>query len=81
MTLYQYITNVNILYKLGLATEHNSRDDLKQLIEGLMPEIMAKNQPKRQKFGLPNYILNKKDIPVGFIEAKEIGDCDFTSKK
>ncbi|MBV5344557.1 MAG: hypothetical protein JZU63_02960, partial [Rhodoferax sp.] len=27
--------------------------------------------------GAPDYILTKKDIPVGFIEAKDIGDKDL----
>jgi predicted helicase len=77
----KYIDNINQRYKLGNATEHTFRGDLQQLIENLVPEIRATNEPKRQKCGAPDYIITKKDIPVGFIEAKDIGDADLEGLK
>jgi predicted helicase len=81
MTTEQYIHNLNQRYRLGNATEHTFRGDLQQLLERLVPEVRATNEPKRQKCGAPDYILTKKDIPVGFIEAKDIGDKDLEGKK
>ena len=81
MTTQQYIESINQRFKLGNATEHTFRGDLAQLIETLVPEIVATNEPKRQKCGAPDYILTRKDIPVGFIEAKDIGDGDLDGKK
>lgn len=81
MTVHQYIENLNQRYKLGNATEHTFRGDLQQLLESLVPEIQATNEPKRQKCGAPDYILTRKDIPVGFIEAKDIGDKDLEGTK
>jgi len=81
MTLEQYIDNINKRYKLGNATEHTFRGDLQQLLESLVPTIRATNEPKRQSCGAPDYILTKKDIPVGFIEAKDIGDKDLDGAK
>ena len=81
MTIEQYIDNLNKRYKLGNATEHTFRGDLQQLIESLVPTIRATNEPKRQSCGAPDYILTKKDIPVGFIEAKDIGDKDLAGAK
>lgn len=81
MNLEQYIDNINKRYKLGNATEHTFRGDLQQLIESLVPTIRATNEPKRQSCGAPDYILTKKDIPVGFIEAKDIGDKDLEGTK
>lgn len=81
MTVTKYIDNINQRYKLGNATEHTFRGDLQQLLESLIPEIRATNEPKRQSCGAPDYILTKKDIPVGFIEAKDIGDKDLEGKK
>lgn len=81
MTLEHYIDNINKRYKLGNATEHTFRGDLQQLIESLVPTIRATNEPKRQSCGAPDYILTKKDIPVGFIEAKDIGDKDLEGAK
>ncbi|MBP7509517.1 MAG: N-6 DNA methylase [Prolixibacteraceae bacterium] len=81
MTIEQYIDSINKRYKLGNATEHTFRGDLQQLIESLVPEIRATNEPKRQSCGAPDYILTKKDIPIGFIEAKDIGDTDLEGAK
>lgn len=81
MTTSQYLDNINKRYKLGNATEHTFRGDLQQLIESLVPTIRATNEPKRQSCGAPDYILTKKDIPVGFIEAKDIGDKDLEGAK
>ncbi|MDY0216109.1 MAG: type ISP restriction/modification enzyme [Bacteroidales bacterium] len=81
MTIEQYIDNINQRYKLGIATEHTFRGDLQQLIESLVPEIRATNEPKRQSCGAPDYILTYKDIPIGFIEAKDIGDKDLDGVK
>jgi predicted helicase len=81
MTLHQYIDNINQRYKLGNATEHTFRGDLQTLIESIVPTVRATNEPKRQSCGAPDYILTKKEIPVGFIEAKDIGDKDLEGAK
>ncbi|PZX52488.1 hypothetical protein LV84_03495 [Algoriphagus ratkowskyi] len=82
MTVSEYLQSINTRYKLGHATEHTFRGDLQQLIESIVPNISATNEPKRQACGAPDYILtNKKEIPVGFIEAKDIGDSDLAGAK
>ena len=81
MTIDQYLESINKRYKLGNTTEHTFRGDLQQLIESLVPEIRATNEHKRQSCGAPDYILTKKDIPIGFIEAKDIGDKDLDGLK
>lgn len=81
MTTSQYLDNINQRFKLGNATEHTFRGDLQTLIESLVPTIRATNEPKRQSCGAPDYILTTKDIPVGFIEAKDIGDRDLEGLK
>jgi len=81
MNLDQYIDNINKRFKQGNATEHTFRGDLQQLIEQLVPGVSATNEPKRQQCGAPDYILTKKNIPVGYIEAKDIGDKDLDGSK
>lgn len=81
MNLTQYIESINKRYKLGNATEHTYRGDLQNLIEFLVPDIRATNEPTRQKCGAPDYIITRNDIPVGFIEAKDIGNQDLDGKK
>ncbi len=81
MTLEQYFSSIDKRYRLGNATEHTFRGDLQNLIESLAPKIRATNEPKRQSCGAPDYILTNKDVPVGFIEAKDIGDSDLNGVK
>lgn len=81
MNLSSYIDNINRRYQLGNSTEHTFRGDLQQLLESLVPSIRATNEPKRQRCGAPDFILTKNEIPVGFIEAKDIGDNDLDGKK
>jgi predicted type IV restriction endonuclease len=80
-SIHRYVNNISTLYNQGNATEHSYRGDLQQLIESLVPEVRATNEPKRQSCGAPDYILTKKDIPVGFTEAKDVGDKDLEGKK
>ncbi len=81
MTVEQYIDNIARRFKLGNATEHTFRGDLQTLLETLLPDVCATNEPKRQSCGAPDYILTRKDIPIGFIEAKDIGDADLAGIK
>jgi len=81
MTTADYIKALDSRYRTGQATEHTFRGDLQNLIESLAPGIQATNEPKRQACGAPDYILTKKNIPVGFIEAKDIGDSNLAGAK
>lgn len=81
MDISSYLGKVNQHYKSGLATEHTYRGDLAALIKFIVPEVFVTNEPKQQSCGAPDYILTKNDIPVGFIEAKDIGDKDLDGSK
>lgn len=81
MTLSEYITNINKRYQLGNATEHTFRGDLQHLIESIVKDVSATNEPKRIACGAPDYIIMRKDVPVGYIEAKDIGDKDLRGDK
>ncbi|MGI5847112.1 MAG: type ISP restriction/modification enzyme [Candidatus Cryptobacteroides sp.] len=81
MTIQQYIESINSRYKSGLSTEHTLRGDLQQLIESILPGVKATNEPIRQACGAPDYIITRKDIPIGYIETKNIGDADLDGKR
>lgn len=81
MSIINYLEKINQHYKSGHATEHTYRGDLAELIKTLASDVLVTNEPKRQSCGAPDYILTKKDIPVGFIEAKDIGDKDLYGAK
>lgn len=81
MTLTQYLEKIAIEYKSGRATEHSYRSHLKDLVESTLPGVNAINEPKRIAAGAPDYVLTRNNIPVGFIEAKDLGDAlDKTAK-
>ncbi|MDO9103002.1 MAG: type ISP restriction/modification enzyme [Candidatus Nitrotoga sp.] len=76
-----YLTLIEQAYKAGNATEHTHRPALKDLLEAFQTGIIATNEPKRIKCGAPDYIITRKDIPLGFVEAKDIGvSLDDTEK-
>jgi hypothetical protein len=81
MPINEYLNQVKRLYLAGNATEHSYRPALKDLLESLVKGISATNEPKRQSCGAPDYIIQRKDIPLGYIEAKDIGnDLNKTEK-
>jgi hypothetical protein len=73
MNIHQYIANVTSLFNTGKATEHSYRGDLQQLLTSLLKDVAVTNEPKRIECGAPDYILTRKDIPIGYIEAKDVG--------
>ena len=79
MTIQQYLDKINTLYKTGNAREHSYRGDLQNLIMAILPDVLVTNEPARVDCGAPDYVLTRKDVPVGYIEAKDIG-VDLGSK-
>ena len=81
MTTHEYIASINARYQRGNATEHTYRGDLEQLLESLVPGINVTNEPQRQACGAPDYVVSRNDIPIGYIEAKNINDDDLEGLK
>jgi len=83
MKLIEYVEIVNRDFKSGNSTELTYRGYLQQLVESICSDVIAKNEPKKQYCGKPDYIIQKKEsgIPIGFIEAKDIGDKDLRGLK
>jgi predicted helicase len=78
-----YIENLSRRYKNGNTTEHSFRGDLQKLFEDhdSNKELTVTNEPKRIECGAPDFIVTKKKIPLGYIEAKDIGiPLDKTEK-
>ncbi|WCC45853.1 N-6 DNA methylase [Tenacibaculum finnmarkense] len=79
MTIQEYITKINTLFITGNAREHSYRGDLQNLIMAILPDVLVTNEPARVACGAPDYVLTRKNIPIGYIEAKDIG-IDLKSK-
>ncbi len=80
MTIQEYLSKINTLFITGNAREHSYRGDLQNLIMAILPDILVTNEPARVSCGAPDYVLTRKDVPVGYIEAKDIG-VDLADKK
>lgn len=74
MPIANYINEINKRYKTGISREHSYRGDLQTLIEKLATGIIATNEPARIKCGAPDYVITKNNIPLGYIEAKDLDD-------
>lgn len=68
----EYIATLQEKYRTGEAKEHTYRPALEKLIQDLLPNITAVNEPKRQKIGAPDFVFLKKDIKIGYLEAKDV---------
>ena len=68
-----YLKKIEKAYTAGNATEHTHRPALKELMETLTAGITATNEPRRVKCGAPDFIITKKQTPLGYIECKDIG--------
>ncbi len=73
MPFQKYINAAQKQYKSGIAGEHAYRPALQNLLEDLIPDVLATNDPKKIKCGAPDFILSRNKIHVGYIEAKDIG--------
>ena len=80
MSVESYIEKVNKRYKSGISREHSYRGDLEILIRELVKDVDITNEPANvTSCGNPDYVITKGKIPIGYIEAKDIGK-DLNSK-
>ncbi len=73
MNIENYISDINEIYSRGNVTEHSYRGILSNFIENSFSKIKATNEPARMKCGAPDYVISRGEIPIGYIEAKDIG--------
>ncbi len=69
----KYTSQIKQKYSAGGSTEFSYRGDLQTLLDELISGITVINEPKRQEFGAPDYVIKKDEVAIGYIEAKDIG--------
>lgn len=80
MDVIQYIDKINSRLAQGHTSEHTFRADLEQLLSQLLPGYNITNEPSQiTDCGNPDFVITRKGIPIGYIEAKDIGK-DLNSK-
>lgn len=77
-----YITDLNEQFKTQRAREHSYRPALKNLLQSLLPTMVVTNEPAHIDCGAPDYIIQraKDNLPVFFVEAKDVNDKDLDGK-
>lgn len=73
VTIAEYIAELRKNLAHGDATEHTHRPALKSLLESLSKGITATNEPKRIACGAPDFIITRKNVPLGHLETKDVG--------
>lgn len=73
-----YLDAVAAAIKAGNATEHTHRPALKALLDavgaqGGAADIRATNEPRRIDCGAPDFIVTRGLLPLGYVEAKDVG--------
>lgn len=69
-----YLSQLQQNLQTGQATEHTHRPALQHLIQSLLPSVRALNEPRQIDCGAPDYVLQRGEEPLGYIEAKDIGE-------
>ena len=76
-----YLEKIEADLKGGRATEHTYRPALKMLLESLADDIDAANDPKHIACGAPDFIVERRKVPLGYVETKDPGtDLDKAEK-
>lgn len=72
-----YLADVARTHASGRATEHSYRPALQALLQSLVPGVTAANEPKRERYGAPDYVIARGSahgpLTVGYVETKDIG--------
>lgn len=72
--LKNYLAAIEQALKAGNSTEHTHRPALKALVESLGGhDVRATNEPKQIECGAPDFIVTRGVVPLGYIEAKDVG--------
>jgi predicted helicase len=66
-----YLGSVQKELATGHAQEHSYRPALKTLFEGLT-KLAVVNEPKGSAYGRPDLIMVRGDVPVAWVEAKDL---------
>lgn len=69
-----YVAEVASKVRLGDSSEHTFRKYIEDLITSLVPNVVVTNEPRRvADCGNPDLLISNERIPIGFIEAKDVG--------
>jgi len=77
----KYLWNIYAQYQAGRASEHTYRPYIQTLLNIILPDILVTNEPSRIKCGVPDILIRKNNIPIGYVETKDIGVLYINDKE
>ena len=72
MNIQGYLDEIRAKYASGQATEHSYRPALQALFESIDPALTVINEPKKSDAGMPDFLFQRGQVPLGWAEAKDI---------
>lgn len=81
-TLSNYIDDISSKYEDPNSTELSYRTFMENLLREILPkDVKVLHEGKREKYGVPDFRLFRNNVPIAFIETKDIDDSDLEGKK
>lgn len=68
-----YLDKLTANLRTQRSTEHTHRAALVDLIQASVSGSRAINEPTREKYGAPDIVVFDGEVPVGYLECKDIG--------
>ena len=81
MDFQEYIRTIDQLYHVGNTTEHSFRGALASYLQSILKNFVVTNEPRRIDCGAPDYVITLKNVPVAFLEAKDVNDGDLDGRR
>jgi hypothetical protein len=72
VNIAEYLDLVRDQYAHGHATEHSYRPALYSLFQSIDPKLTVINEPKQSEGGMPDFLFQRGDVPIGWAEAKDV---------
>src|SRR5690606_34377532 len=81
MKINEYISQLSKRYSSGISKEHSYRADLEYLLRSIITNVEITNEASKvTACGIPEFVITRKTVPIGYIEAKDVGK-DLFSKQ
>ena len=84
MNILEYLNNLNSDFKSGITNELACQNNLLSLLKSYDKKLKTINDSVFEACGTPKYFITRNNIPLGFINAENIGQdlkCNFLKDK
>ena len=68
----EFFQTIEEKHATGEAREHAYRPALEKLLKSINPSLTVINEPRRIECGSPDFVIMRDDVPVGYVEAKDV---------